>query len=160
MWGVKLLWIGGGITGDVQVGDTHKHNQYQQQYRQVETADAAHQLSLRPHRLPSCSRADVLDRAWHAWEQVPHDHPERGYIQDGCLNPLQDDGDIQLASELFPVWMECEMPRRRQELIAEVEARWAPGEYTCWDDFWSDGFLLTYDAHEGIHEGMEGAPDE
>ena len=27
--GVKLLLFGGGITGEVQVADTHKHNSYQ-----------------------------------------------------------------------------------------------------------------------------------
>ena len=45
-WGVKLLHIGGCITGDVQTLDTHKHHPLTQRYRQAEIIDAARALEL------------------------------------------------------------------------------------------------------------------
>ena len=159
-WAVALLWIGGGTTGDVQVGDTHKHGPYDKKFKSMETDDAAEQLQLRPHRLPVCSRNVVMNRAWDAWAELHHAQPERGYIQDGYLNALDETGDMQLRSELLPVWLEAKMPQRRQELIREVEHKWDTGEYSSWKDFWKEGFLLQYDDHDGIVEGLEGAPEE
>ena len=72
---MKLQLIGGGITGDVQVGDTHKHHAYQQKYSAAEIADAARQLELRPWKLPVVLRSVVLERAWDAWAEISHDDP-------------------------------------------------------------------------------------
>ena len=124
---VKVQYIGGGITGDVQVGDTHKHNPYQKKYRAAEIADAARQLELRPWRLPTMLRSVVLKRAWDTWAELSHDDPQRGYIHDGQLQPLTDEGDAEIASELLPIWMEIGMPALRREHIADVTEKWNQG---------------------------------
>ena len=66
----SVLRIGGGLTGDVQVGDTHRHGPYSKAYRAIETADAARELRLRPNRLPrppdclgpGCSSLEASER--------------------------------------------------------------------------------------------------
>ena len=68
--GHSCLRIGGGLTPDVQVGDTHRHGPYTAEYRRLETEDAVEHLEQRPHSLPLCSRQVVLDRACAAWSML------------------------------------------------------------------------------------------
>ena len=66
--GHACLRIGGGLTPDVQVGDTHRHGPYQQEYQQLEVEDAMEQLDKNPDALPACSRQSILNRATAAWQ--------------------------------------------------------------------------------------------
>ena len=82
----SVLRIGGGLTGDVQVGDTHRHGPYSKAYRAAETSDAARELRLRPGRLPCVSRQTVLDRAARSWKQLLVRDPEMEWKENGILN--------------------------------------------------------------------------
>ena len=62
--GAACLRIGGGLTNDVQVCDTHRHGPLTSAYRQMENRDSERQLRLRPSlALPSFSRQHVTDRS-------------------------------------------------------------------------------------------------
>ena len=68
--GHSVLRIGGGITGDIQVGDTHRHGPYTARYRDIEIKEAMRELELRPGAVPCSSRQTVLDRASEAWKDL------------------------------------------------------------------------------------------
>jgi hypothetical protein len=159
-WGVKVIYLGGGITGDVQTLDTHKHWPMSNHYRIAEINDASRQLEIRPHRLPNSSRATVYRRAVDAWKSVGFPFPEKPWLDNGCLQDLSRDGDASVSTSLLPLWLEAGMPERRDQILAEVEARWNSGELECWDDFWRDDFLLPYDEHAPLQEGREDAQAE
>ena len=72
-------------------------------------------------------RSVVLKRAWDAWAEISHDDPQRGYVHDGQLQPLTDEGDAEIASELLLVWMEIGMPALRREHITDVTEKWNQG---------------------------------
>ena len=156
-FGVKVLYIGGGITGDVQTLDTDRHHPLACRYRNAEINDAARQLEVRPHRLPSVSRATVFRRTCDAWKEVDFRNPEKPWTDTGCLQDLSHEGDALISTTLLPLWLEACMPERRQRILDEIEARWKFGDLTCWDDFWRDDFLETYDEHEPFTEGREDA---
>ena len=157
---MKVLYIGGCITGDVQTLDTHRHWPLSHKYRQAEINDAVRQLERRPYRLPSVARATVFRRASDAWRDVDFRDPEKPWVDTGCLQDLSRDGDASISSSLLPLWLEARMPERRDQILAEVDALWNSGALRCWDDFWRDDFLLPYDEHPGEREGMEDAETE
>ena len=84
----------------------------------------------------------------------------RSWLDNGCLQDLSRDGDASVSTSLLPLWLEAGMPERRDQILAEVEARWTSRDLQCWDDFWRDDFLLPYDEHAPLQEGREDAQAE
>jgi len=156
--GHAVLRIGGGVTPDIQVGDTHRHGPYTKAYRDREQEDARRQQLLRPGRMPESSRQTVLDRAVAAWRDLDHSGGRREWVEDGFLGALDGSEDGLLRRDLLPVWRRLGMPAWRSRVIEEVEALVARGTITEWSQYPS--VLESYDDHEGLREGMEAAKVE
>ena len=150
------LRIGGGLTGDVQVCDTHRHGPLTTNYRGLEGRDSRRQLKLRPQKLPSFTRQHVFNRSMEAWAQTSTGVDGRKeWVQNACLNALDGSEDGQIAKDLFPLWMHIGMPRIREQLREEIKAEVQAGRL---HSFWQYSELLEpYDDHEGLREGMEDA---
>ena len=145
----------GGITGDVQVGDTHRHGPYTKAYRDREQDGAFRQQSLRPARMPEVSRQTVLDRAVGAWRDLDHSQGRREWVEDGFLNALDGSEDSALRRDLYPLWLSLGMPAERERIIREVEGQVQRGELTEWSQY--PLLLEKYDDHAGLREGEEAA---
>ena len=55
-----LVVIGGGITGDIQVNDTHIHHHLKKEYREHEAQLMFDQLKADPTKIPSPSRGEMM----------------------------------------------------------------------------------------------------
>ena len=58
--GYILLTIGGGITGFVQVNDTHLHKQLKNEYRKKESALMLKKITKDPQKVPSPDRSEMM----------------------------------------------------------------------------------------------------
>lgn len=58
--GYILVIIGGGITGFMQVNDTHLHKQLKSEYRKKESALMLEKLSKDPNKVPSTNRSEMM----------------------------------------------------------------------------------------------------
>lgn len=156
--GHAVLRIGGGITGDVQVGDTHRHGPYTKVYRDLEQEDAQRSLSLRRGRMPETSRQTVLQRAAWAWRQLDHSGGRAEWIQDGFLNALDGSDDGALRRDLQPIWARLGMSDLRAQIVREVQDMVRSGRLTEWSQY--PTILEAYDDHRGLREGEEAAVPE
>ena len=156
--GHSVLRICGGITPDVQVGDTHRHGPYSRVYRDLEAEDAQIQLQLRPSQLPNCSRQTVMDRAYEAWRDVPHSDSEQEWVQNGITNALDGSQDGDLRSDLQSLWQVLRMPVLRDQIRAEIADEVAAGRLHAWSQY--PDLLEPYDEHAPLEEGWEDADRE
>ena len=153
--GHTVLRIGGGITPDVQVGDTHRHGPYTRVYRDLEAEDAQAQLQLRPSHLPNCSRQTVMDRAYEAWTEVRHTDSEKEWVQNAITNALDGSQDGDLRSDLQSLWHALRMPVIRDQIRAEITSDVAAGRLHSWSQY--PELLEPYDEHVPHEEGWEDA---
>ena len=153
---VACLRIGGGLTSDVQVCDTHRHGPLTSCYRSIESRDMQRQMRLRPHKLPCFSPQHVYDVSLQAWtETSTRVDGRKEWVQNACLNALDGSEDGQIASGLVEPWTTLGMTDIRDQLRAEVEAEVQAGRL---HSFWQYKELLEpYDEHPGVIEGMEDA---
>ena len=121
--GAACLRIGGGLTNDVQVCDTHRHGPLTSVYRRLEDRDSERQLRLRPNLpMPSFSRQHVTDRSIQAWTQTSlHADGRLEWVQTACLNALDGSEDGKIARHLAPLWLELGMPQIRDQLRDEIQ---------------------------------------
>ena len=71
--GYILVCIGGGITGDVQVNDTHVHHSLKQAYRELEAKCMLAQLAANPKKIPAPSRDDMMAMLVESWTSLKID---------------------------------------------------------------------------------------
>ena len=156
--GAGCLRIGGGLTGDVQVPDTHRHGPLTSSYRTLEARDSRAQLRLRPSKLPSFSRQAVFNRSKQAWAQTSAGADGRKeWIQNACLNALDGSEDGMIQRDLLGLWMHIGMPNIREQLREEIKSEVQAGRL---HSFWQYTELLeSYDDHPGLIEGMEDAEE-
>ena len=155
--GHTQLMIGGGLTADVQVNDTHAHKPYNNHYRSLELSEnAAHGL-IRPKKLPSATRQTVMNRSASSWSLVDHSKCVQGYLDNGITNALDGTQDGKMRKDIWELWQELEMTPLRKIAIAEVEAAVRSGQITDFHKQYRE-VLEDYDPHEPIREGLEGAP--
>ena len=152
--GHAVLRIGGGLTALVQVEDTHAHRPYNNHYRSLEKRAASSQWDLAPG-LPCCSKQTVLTRAEDAWGLVDHHKCRRGWWDDGIALPLDGKADGALSSQVAQYWVELGMETVRANAIQDIKDAVATGDITAFSQYHK--VLETYDDHEPIREGMEGA---
>ena len=153
--GHAVLRIGGGITGDVQVGDTHRHGPYTKLYRELEQEDAHRQQRIRPGRMPETSRQTVLTRAARAWASLDHSKGEKEWKEDGFLNALDGTEDGALRRDLQPMWARLGMPEARARIVQEVRDMVSSGRLSQWSQY--PTILEAYDEHRPMREGEEAA---
>ena len=120
--GAACLRIGGGLTNDVQVCDTHRHGPLTSAYRRLESRESERQLRLRPSlAMPSFSKQHVTDRSMQAWAQTSLPADGRlEWVQNACLNALDGSEDGKIARDLAPLWLELGMPQIRDQLREEI----------------------------------------
>ena len=123
-----LILIGGGVTGVLQVMDTHLHNLLSQRYTELEMLDLLEQQRVKPHGCPTRSRESCCRDLLAAWRHAPlHEYGRRGWY-DNCLAIALDGSQDQLgrmcAGEL---WRQMEMDKLREQALADVDAEWEAG---------------------------------
>ena len=68
--GYILEVIGGGITGDIQINDTHFHGRLKSSYRDLETELMIEQLRSNPEKIPSPSRDQMMEMLYQSWSSL------------------------------------------------------------------------------------------
>jgi hypothetical protein len=68
--GYILICIGGGVTGDIQVNDTHVHHQLKKHYRQYEAQLMIDQLTANPGKIPNPSKNEMMDMVAKSWQDM------------------------------------------------------------------------------------------
>jgi hypothetical protein len=151
--GHAVLRIGGGLTGLVQVEDTHAHGPMTKAYKARETMDAHVQLRVRPDKLPSTSRQTVMERALLSWRDVNHMAASQGFISNGICNKLDGSEDDLLSLEVAEFWEELDMDAKRKAILEEVRNAIVSENVRRFEDY--TVILEEYDAHAGEREGKE-----
>ena len=113
--GYVLVVMGGGITGDVQINDTHLHQRLKAAYRNRETALMMEQLEMRPDRVPSPSRDEVMDMLSTSLESLDFD-VTKALKENFIANALDGSEDIMVRDKIFSLVGE-DIIRFRQELL-------------------------------------------
>ena len=98
--GYILICIGGGVTGDVQVNDTHYHHALKKEYREKEAALMLKQLEENPHKVPSPSRDDMMRMLCQSWEALEVD-PVMALKSLFILNALDGSEDYLVSDKMF-----------------------------------------------------------
>ena len=71
--GYILVVIGGGITGDVEVNDTHIHCPLKQHYRDEEAELMIRKLNENKNKVPTPDHSDVIRMTIAAWQKITVD---------------------------------------------------------------------------------------
>ena len=120
--GHKLLLLGGGTTGVVQVPDTHLHFSFSKLMQRAEEEHNFQSLSIHRHRLPVASKALKKEHTEEAWSKLDHEASVRGHVANGFTNALDGSDDLFLSQDVLHWWAVLDMSNVRKQLIAEVEA--------------------------------------
>ncbi|KAK7467855.1 hypothetical protein BaRGS_00036926, partial [Batillaria attramentaria] len=92
-----LTTIGGGITGDVQVNDTHYHHRLKKEYRERESKLVLEKLSDNPNRVPSPSRDEMMRMLVESWNSLEVDANQA--LKSLFVNNALDGSEDHLVSE-------------------------------------------------------------
>ena len=68
--GYILMIIGGGITGNIQINDTHCHAPLKAYCREEKMKLMLHQLQENPNKIPSPSRNEMMAMLIRSWENL------------------------------------------------------------------------------------------
>ena len=68
--GYFLIYIGGGVTGDVQVNDTAYHKDSKAAYRKKEMQLMLYNLTENPNKIPQPSRDQIMQMFRNVWDEV------------------------------------------------------------------------------------------
>ena len=85
--GYILVCIGGGITGNIHVNNTHVHHMLKKEYREREAALMLKQLTENPQKVPNPTRDDMMTMPTHSWEALKVD-PVLEFKKNNILNKL------------------------------------------------------------------------
>ena len=103
--GYVLFVMGGGITGDLQVNDTHTHRALKRHYRDEEAELMLSKLNENSHKIPSPDRSEIIDMTIKAWNKISVDYPrtfKQNFITcafDGSEDYLVSDNIFRLVGE-------------------------------------------------------------
>ncbi len=114
--GYILVCIGGGITGDIQVNDTHIHHKLKSAYRSLETKLMLEKLEQDPSKVPSPNRDDMMRLVDQSWESLDVDTTS-ALKNNFILNDLMGSEDYLVTDKLFEL-VGVEMKAFRTELLA------------------------------------------
>ncbi|XP_078676582.1 uncharacterized protein LOC144913644 [Branchiostoma floridae x Branchiostoma belcheri] len=116
--GYILVCMGGGITGDLQVNDTHLHHFLKAAYRQRESELMIQQLRENPTKIPSPSRDDMMKMLVDSWDSLDVD-VDKALKQNFILNALDGSEDLYVRDKLFELVGEEVTAFRKEELEKE-----------------------------------------
>ena len=110
--------MGGGITGDVQVNDTHIHHFLKLSYRNLESELMAQQLQNEPHKIPSPTRDDMMRMLVDSWDSLKI-NVAMALKENFILNALDGSEDVFVRDRLFQLVGEEIVAFRTQEMAKE-----------------------------------------
>jgi hypothetical protein len=98
--GYILICIGGGVTGDIQVKDTHVHHRLKKEYRERESKLMLEQLTEKPNAVPSPSRDDMMRMIAESWDALEID-PAEALKNNFLTNSFDGSEDYMVSDKLF-----------------------------------------------------------
>ena len=120
--------IGGGITGVLQVPDTHLHQMLSRRYQDLEMLDLMEQNRAKPGGCPSRDREACMRDLLSAWRHAPlHDFARRGWWDNMLANKLDGTEDHLGCGAAAKLWSDLRMDRHRAQAMADVEEEHAAG---------------------------------
>ena len=151
--GHVVIYHGGGVTGLMQVNDTHLHAIVQRIMEQLETSFMNMMRQQDPSKIASLQRQDVLDIVAEMWQSIDHANVRtKGYAQTGAtLPPNGDTADV--FADLRPIWDKIDGPALRAEANKHVDELWEAGILTSWADV--DNIIEHHVPHPPEEEGLE-----
>ena len=118
---VQIL-IGGGVTGILQVPDTHVHAPLSRRYQDLEMQDLLEQQRLNPAGCPSRSRESCCRDLIAAWRDRPmHLLAQRGWWDNILANDLKGSEDHLGRSAAKQLWDEMSMGTLREQALLDVD---------------------------------------
>ena len=91
---------GGGITGDLQVNDTHTHRALKRHYRDKEAELMLSKLNENSHKIPSPDRSEIFDMTIKAWNKISVDYP-RAFKQNFITCAFDGSEDYLVSDNIF-----------------------------------------------------------
>ena len=118
--GFVLVFIGGGITGDIQINNTScNHNL--KKHREFEMNLMLEQLNNNPNKIPSPSRDEMMRMLLKTWELFDVD-TEREFKSLFVTNPWDGSEDYLVSDKLYAL-VGNEMVKFRTELMTSRPAK-------------------------------------
>lgn len=94
--------IGGGITGDIQINDTHYHSRLKKEYRAREMNLMLKQLQQNPQKIPSPSRDEIMSMLKSSIDAVNVSiDATKGFNELFVTNALDGSEDYLVSDRLF-----------------------------------------------------------
>ena len=113
--GYILVVIGGGITGDVKVNDTHIHRPIKWHYRDEEAELMIHKLNENKNKVLTPDRSDVIRMTIAAWQNITVDC-ERAFKTNFVTNSFNGSEDYLVSGKIFYL-VGDEMLKFREQLL-------------------------------------------
>ena len=98
--GYILIIIGGGVTGDIQLNDTHIHGPLKAAYRKKESALMYEKLKKDPEQIPSPDRDEIMQMACDAFAEVKVDC-NQAFKQLFITNSFNGNEDNQVSDKIY-----------------------------------------------------------
>ena len=115
------ICIGGGITGDIQINDTHVHHKLKMAYREREAKLMLEMLNEHPNKIPSPTRDDIMPMLVEAWQSINVD-PVNGLKENFLLNAFDGSEDHLVSDKLYAM-VGPEMVTFRKQLLLSAPPR-------------------------------------
>ena len=100
--GYILVCSGGGVTGDVQVNDTHVHHLLKKEYRERESKLMLQQLTENRNKVPNPSRDDMMKMLNDSWQALILD-PIQALKNNFVSNSFDGSEDYLVHDKLFSI---------------------------------------------------------
>ena len=98
--GYILAIVGGRITGDIHINDTHCQRHLKGQYRDLEMKLVLEQLEKNLTKIPSPSRNEMMSILLASWEKL-HIDSEKEFKSLFVSNALDDSEEYLVSDELY-----------------------------------------------------------
>ena len=115
--GYILIIIGGGVTGDIQLNDTHIHAPLKAAYRQKESALMIEKLKKDPSKVPSPDRDEIMQMACDAFAEVKVDC-NQAFKQLFITNSFDGNEDYLVSDKIYQL-VGPKIVKFREQLLRE-----------------------------------------
>ena len=125
--------LGGGITPDVQINDTHLHHRLKSEYRKAEAAILLSKATNNNARVPSLSRDDQLALLDSTWKSVREFDWVTAFKSLFLTNALNGSEDLLVSAGLWDA-VGRELVRIRQEILlvrTHHRISWISNDHSC-----------------------------
>ena len=109
------IFFGGGITGDLQVNDTHIHHRLKAAYRQLESELMLEKLRAEPNKVPAPTRDEMMSLCQEAWQNTKVDI--NAAMKQNFLTNKFDGSEDHLVSDRLYKLVGQELVKFREELV-------------------------------------------